>query len=156
MSPNTFCVFPVDAVELPSEDRCRIISWKEGRREGGESTSPWFIASAEQRRGEGSKKRKREAFRSGEWDQRYLKARVFEGLERKKGTDIYKPLREFFIASFRPYFSPPSISPAKGPWELPRMPLSLSALLPMRLYWWCTSERKRKPEIEGGKAMSEW
>lgn len=49
MSPYTVCVFPVDAVELSSEDRCHIISWKEGRREGGESTSPWFIASAEQK-----------------------------------------------------------------------------------------------------------
>lgn len=58
MSCNIVCVFPVDAVELSSAALRRIISWKDGRREGGESTSPWFIASAEQRRGEGSEKKR--------------------------------------------------------------------------------------------------
>lgn len=148
----------------------------ERRVEGREEKAPVLDLLPLQSKDEGRGVRKEKGKLSGvENSTEDIWKRVFEGQKERRGLTFISLWEDFFIASFHQYFSSPSISPfaclfslpcfhsslcplwnlplfssspARGPWELPRMPLSLSALLPMRLYWWCTSERKRKAEIE--------
>lgn len=156
----------------------------ERRVEGREEKAPVLdlLPLQSKDEGRGEQEKRKGSFLTWRIGLKIFESNSFWGSKKKEGDWLTKPLGGFFYASSHPCFYSPSVSlaaclfslhclsfslcpfwnlplfsssPARGPWELPRMPLSLSALLPMRLYWWCTSERKRKAEIEE-KAVSEW